>query len=321
MQRTMMHPVLDELTDPSRRSILERLRSGEQSVMAIVQQTGLKQPNVSNHLARMRDHGVVTGKRIGRQVFYSLANPMVEAVIDTALASRCSMRSFATSREAMRDWAERYLHALLNTDESEAFMVLNECLSLHVKLEDIYVEIIEPAMLSINRSTLLLPEDIAREHAATALTERIMARASLSWQLPPSSNKAVLAAPTNDRHVLGLRMVADVLKARGWTVFYLGADVPADTLEQYVLQMRPELVLISCSLENTRLALIETVKRLLTLRKEKATPCFSIGIGGAQVNSTPELLLTSGADFTACDARQFSQYLDHLERSSQTTEL
>ncbi|NUQ83710.1 MAG: winged helix-turn-helix transcriptional regulator [Anaerolineales bacterium] len=41
--------------DPSRLSILEALRESECTVSDLVQTTGLTQPNVSNHLACLRD--------------------------------------------------------------------------------------------------------------------------------------------------------------------------------------------------------------------------------------------------------------------------
>ncbi|MBI5706429.1 MAG: helix-turn-helix transcriptional regulator [Armatimonadetes bacterium] len=64
--------------DTSRLSILQTLRFGEQPVGAIVQATGLSQPNVSAHLACLRDCGLVVGRQEGRSVYYSLADERIE---------------------------------------------------------------------------------------------------------------------------------------------------------------------------------------------------------------------------------------------------
>ena len=64
-------------SDPSRLKILETLRSGELTVGAIVEQTGLSQSNVSNHLSCMRDCGLVTAEPRGRFSAYRLSDPRV----------------------------------------------------------------------------------------------------------------------------------------------------------------------------------------------------------------------------------------------------
>ena len=52
--------------DPSRLSIMETLRDGEMTVTEIVETTGLGQSNISNHLACLRDCGLVTAEQEGR---------------------------------------------------------------------------------------------------------------------------------------------------------------------------------------------------------------------------------------------------------------
>lgn len=64
--------------DSSRLSILQTLRSGEKPVGTIVQATGLSQPNVSAHLACLRDCGLVVGRQEGRSVYYFLADERIE---------------------------------------------------------------------------------------------------------------------------------------------------------------------------------------------------------------------------------------------------
>ncbi len=56
------------IAEPSRRALLENLRFGAKTVTQLVDATALKQPNVSNHLAKMKQQGIVRSERIGRQV-------------------------------------------------------------------------------------------------------------------------------------------------------------------------------------------------------------------------------------------------------------
>ena len=65
-------------SDRNRLRIIETLSAGERRVSDIVEATGLAQSNVSTHLACLRDCGLVTGDRRGREVHYRLADGVGE---------------------------------------------------------------------------------------------------------------------------------------------------------------------------------------------------------------------------------------------------
>lgn len=62
------------LADPTRLEILYELGAGEKTVGELVNLTGARQGNVSQHLALMRDRGLVRARRSGSSVYYSLAD-------------------------------------------------------------------------------------------------------------------------------------------------------------------------------------------------------------------------------------------------------
>jgi DNA-binding transcriptional ArsR family regulator len=64
-------------SDPSRLRIMESLRAGPLTVSEIVAETGLTQSNTSNHLACLRDCGLVTAEQQGRYVSYQLSDDRV----------------------------------------------------------------------------------------------------------------------------------------------------------------------------------------------------------------------------------------------------
>lgn len=70
------------LADPKRLLIIEALRAGPVTVGDLAEEFGLSQPNVSQHLAILRDRGVVTADRSGNNVYYSLANRKVLRALD-----------------------------------------------------------------------------------------------------------------------------------------------------------------------------------------------------------------------------------------------
>lgn len=84
-QRTALKAKLFRgFADTSRLMILEALRDGPLTVGAIVEQTGLSQSNVSNHLACLRDCGLVTFSQQGRYTSYQLSDGRVDALLGMA---------------------------------------------------------------------------------------------------------------------------------------------------------------------------------------------------------------------------------------------
>lgn len=67
------------LSDPSRVAILRHLLLGEHNVGALTAHLGLAQSTVSQHLACLRDCGLVTSRPSGRASVFSVTHP--EAVL------------------------------------------------------------------------------------------------------------------------------------------------------------------------------------------------------------------------------------------------
>ena len=62
------------LGDPMRLAIIEILADGERRVTDLVDVLGSSQPNVSGHLACLKDCGLVADRPQGRAVYYRLAH-------------------------------------------------------------------------------------------------------------------------------------------------------------------------------------------------------------------------------------------------------
>jgi len=68
--------LLKELADPLRLRVVDRLgHAGPATVSRLAAELGVPLPQLSNHLRRLRDAGLVTVQRSGRQAVYELADP------------------------------------------------------------------------------------------------------------------------------------------------------------------------------------------------------------------------------------------------------
>ena len=63
------------LGDETRLRVLELLGTGEKTVADLIHATELGQSLVSHHLRTLRDAGLVTTRRQGRWIFYSISKP------------------------------------------------------------------------------------------------------------------------------------------------------------------------------------------------------------------------------------------------------
>lgn len=72
------------LADPARLAIVRRLAGGEARVRDLTAELGLAQSTISKHVACLRDCGLVEGRPVGRQVFYSLSRPELMDLLEAA---------------------------------------------------------------------------------------------------------------------------------------------------------------------------------------------------------------------------------------------
>lgn len=74
--------IFQALADPSRRAIFESLTRGEAAVKELTARFAISQPAVSQHLAALKDAGLVHGRREGRQVFYRVEPEGMQPLLD-----------------------------------------------------------------------------------------------------------------------------------------------------------------------------------------------------------------------------------------------
>lgn len=92
---------LKALANPARLRIALHLLGGEKGVSEIESELGLRQPNLSQYLAELREAGLVTTRREARNVFYVLADAKAEALL-RALSSPPEVHRLELSRAPRR---------------------------------------------------------------------------------------------------------------------------------------------------------------------------------------------------------------------------
>lgn len=139
--------------------------------------------------------------------------------------------------------ASRFADILRRGDGRAAEALIAGALAADVAPEAIQSFVITPAMNRIGEMWERGELGIAEEHLASAISEKALIRLfqSMSGRLRRVRPGAtvLLAAVEGQHHVLGLKMVADVLESAGYHILFLGPDVPVASLRAFALERQP----------------------------------------------------------------------------------
>ncbi len=197
--------------------------------------------------------------------------------------------------------ATGYLDLLLAGERAQAISFVNGCLELGTSVEDVYLEIIEPAQREIGRLWQAGQVSVAQEHYCTAVAQLVLAQ--LYPRIMHASRggpKLVVTCVVGELHEMGARMVADFFEMNGWDTTYLGANTPVDALLQMLGRLRPDLLALSAT---TSFQVGALAKIIEAVRGHESVRHLKILVGGRPFQIASELWQRVGADAYAPDAR------------------
>jgi DNA-binding transcriptional ArsR family regulator len=89
MDRTEEAGIFKALADPTRREILEDLRSGELSAGEIGSRFDISAPSISRHLGILRGAGLIAERRDANRIFYRLVEERLALCVGGFLSAVC----------------------------------------------------------------------------------------------------------------------------------------------------------------------------------------------------------------------------------------
>jgi MerR family transcriptional regulator, light-induced transcriptional regulator len=205
-------------------------------------------------------------------------------------------------------WAERLEHRLAAGDATGSWSVIEAALAAGAELDEVYLDIVAPALRTIGQRWAEGVLDVGVEHRASVITGRLLGRLGPRFhRRGRSRGTVVLGAPAGEHHALPLALLADVVRGRGWDVSDLGADVPARSFARTAAaSQRLRMVGVSISTPESMRAGEETIAAL-----RGALNGVPILAGGHAV--VDEALARSiGADGWAPHGRAVAALLDTL---------
>lgn len=205
---------------------------------------------------------------------------------------------------------QKYIEALREGERHQALRIAQSALAAGLDVYTLYLQVFQPAMHEIGRLWEAGQLTVSQEHLATAITRDVMAQIHAlaaaripSFHIVPFSTRHTLVAACvgNELHELGIRMVADFFELAGWSVYYLGAMMPASEIVRSVEDIRPDVLAISVTLH----ALLPQAREVIRMvRSTSHGANVLIMVGGQPFALEADIYKKIGADLTAPNARE-----------------
>jgi methanogenic corrinoid protein MtbC1/DNA-binding XRE family transcriptional regulator len=156
--------------------------------------------------------------------------------------------------------ATRYLDALLAGDEDAAYAVVKIMLAEGAAVADVYIKLLTPAMVQVGELWRKRKVNVAQQKLATQITLKQMERLrSIGGTKQKSLYRVLVCCIEGEQHSTGAEMAADLFRLEGWSVDFLGADVPTEDILAIVKNRQPPILALSITMKQN----LTNLRRLL----------------------------------------------------------
>ncbi|HET6350512.1 MAG TPA: cobalamin B12-binding domain-containing protein [Coriobacteriia bacterium] len=191
------------------------------------------------------------------------------------------MQTHITSSENISNLRERLNAAAASRDRAAFVAVAVEATRAgEVTVPELYTCVLGPLLADIGSAWQHGQERVWEEHYASAAVRTIVEMlyldvAKAAESVPKRGEKAVLACPPDERHDLGLRMLADRMMLVGWDVYFLGQSTPNAEIIAAAKALSADLVVLTVATHFNRVELRATIERIT-----RELPGVRVGVGG-----------------------------------------
>lgn len=120
---------------------------------------------------------------------------------------------------------------LIAGDENGTYQLIDNAMASGAAADEVYLDLISPAMVSIGNRWAAGEISIADEHIASSTVLRVISRLGPRVSSRGRTRGAILLASiSHDYHYLPTAMLRDLLRFRGFDVQDLGANTPSTTI-------------------------------------------------------------------------------------------
>jgi DNA-binding transcriptional MerR regulator/methylmalonyl-CoA mutase cobalamin-binding subunit len=222
-----------------------------------------------------------------------LAPQPATSPVQTVSPPELGVRSFAAFREEL-------ISAFRSVDEPRAAGLLTEALSLY-SLEQVCLEILQPVLVEVGEEWERGEISVAVEHFASLFVRTRLSNMLQSSRYNDFGPLVLVGCAPEELHEIGPLFLAVFLRRAGFRVVYLGQNVPLESLQGMIEEMRPDVVCLSAASEESVAQLSGLPDSLDDLRtRQQHAPLLALG--GSAFNKSPRAAERLGGLYLGEDA-------------------
>lgn len=179
-------------------------------------------------------------------------------------------------------------------------MVIEEALQLGIPANRVYMDIIWPIMIEIEKLHAQEQIDSAQEAFASRINRTIVDQLQNKLPRKPERNKRIVICSSPDENAeLGGQMVADMFESDGWDSRFLGGRVNQEDILSFIHGFHPDILLFYGLTPPQMPEIRQMIDRI---RSINAFPNMKIMLSGGVFNRAEGLWEEIGADLFAPNA-------------------
>jgi len=149
-----------------------------------------------------------------------------------------------------RDFAEMLYGALISHQEGKAGMIMDD-VEKYFDVKTIFEEVLFPALVLIGEAWYRGEIRIATEHFSSNFVRGRLLRMFQAIPVKRENVSILVGCGPEEAHEIASLMFAILLRQEGYGVEYLGPDLPIQDLVDYASTVRPKMICLSVSSEES----------------------------------------------------------------------
>ncbi|QKS71064.1 MerR family transcriptional regulator [Paenalkalicoccus suaedae] len=196
--------------------------------------------------------------------------------------------------EAVR---QQLMTSLLKFEERKSNELLDHAFGMF-SIEKVLIDILGSILIEVGDKWEKGDISTAHEHFVTAFLRTRIGMVFNNLPINGFLPKVICVCGPDDMHEIGLLIFTFFLKRRGYETIYLGAGIPKDDVIEVVDEVKPKMVVISCTMPETLHKTMDLVDKLVKKDSVK------VGLGGSAFKHLSEIELRKIQDMMIGDSQQ-----------------
>ena len=218
-------------------------------------------------------------KRTSQQITKQYLGPLSQVTInkipevyrnESAIVKFLSSHNinFENSKELNESLQGRLFEKLKSYELNELVNIYNEYTKSVYSLLDFYEKVLIPILYKIGDQWAKGEIDVATEHVcsnATITLIDLINQKNINKKIPASSSTRrpiIVCTPEGELHSIGCKIIESLLLEKGHEVYNITSALPINSIESYLYNIDPSIIIISVTLEDNINSVIRFIQEI-----------------------------------------------------------